>query len=600
MASFLDKMKINTATDSRVKLDLGSQHISTANFMQYNVAWSKELVPGEKISVNMETFVRMNPLPVPTFGRGNINTRAFFVPFRTIFPAWTDFITDTRHNFNIAGVALGQSQLVTSVPTVANNTLVSLFTTTTGDYALSFKVDTAALADFVLPGDGNRYKFNTKGRQFYKQLLSLGYNINWTTTDNTKYSALPLIALAKVYIDWYWPSQYASDTRYANVDAICNYNSITSASSQYNFALTTAHLQNILSVISEGVCYDSDYFVSAWDNPVNPTDGAYSNVTLTDITTYNGGQGANYMPTISADSTSYTGGTPTISANGTGDSKLISQYAVTALKSLTDYMKRHQLVGARALDRYLARFGYNLPAEKLNRSIYLGSKHQPLQFGDIMSTASTDTAPLGGFAGKGISYGDGSFEFETEEYGIMIIISSIIPRTGYYQGVDRNVLHIGKLDYYTPEFDNLGTQPITQSELFLPMDASSVTNPQNLQTGIFGFTPRYAEYKTGKDRLTGDFRVNSADTTLDAWHMLREVEYEGSETPAHNVGFVRGKDALQYSRIFYNADTEVDQMYVIYNFDVTSSSPMKSMFDTYEFEDKGKAVIEDVNGVKMN
>ena len=45
MASFLDKLKIKTAVDNHVGLDLSCQHISTANFMQMNVAWAKELVP---------------------------------------------------------------------------------------------------------------------------------------------------------------------------------------------------------------------------------------------------------------------------------------------------------------------------------------------------------------------------------------------------------------------------------------------------------------------------------------------------------------------------------------------------------------------------
>ena len=43
-----------------------------------------------------------------------------------------------------------------------------------------------------------------------------------------------------------------------------------------------------------------------------------------------------------------------------------------------------------------------------------------------------------------------------------------------------------------------------------------------------------------------------------------------------------------------------DKFNVIYNFNVVSYSPMKSLFDTYEFEDKGQRVTEDVNGVKMN
>lgn len=580
MASFLDKLKIKTATDEHVKLDLSSQHISTANFMQLNVAWAKELVPREKINVFMETFTRLDPLPVPTYGRGNINNRAFFVPFRTIFPAWNDFITDTRHDFNVAGSTSGVSKLVTKVPTVSNYTLLS--------YLMSSGIgvtSTASSYDFAT-ADQKYIKLTAKGRQIMKQLQSLGYTIIPDASISTEYSALPLLALAKVYCDWYFPSAYTQDTVYSTVNGLFTYNSISSVNSSYSFSLTTEHLKAIFNLIANGVNYDSDYFVSAWDNPVNPNDGAFSN----DIR-------VNGLTGDSDSDVTSNSDEPSVNVNGT-----FSQYTLNALRALTDYMKRHQLVGSRALDRYLARFGVNLPAEKLNRSIYIGSQKQGLQFGDVMATAEGGDVNLGDYAGKGVSYGDGNFSFDTDEYGIMIIISSIVPTTGYYQGLDRSLKHISKLDFYTPEFDNLGTQPIMKQELYTPINAYTMQGDiSKLTTGVFGFTPRYSEYKVGKDRLTGDFRCHSMNTSLTPWHLMREVNYETVDSIVHDVNFVRSEDKGQYSRIFYSNDADVsDKFKMIYNFNVTSHSPMKSMFDTYEFESHGKSVTEDVNGVKMN
>ena len=581
MASFLDKLKIKTATDEHVKLDLSSQHISTANFMQYNVAWAKELVPKEKVNVFMETFTRLEPLPVPTYGRGNINNRAFFVPFRTIFPAWNDFITDTRHDFNVAGSTSGVSKLVTKVPTVTNYVLLSFLISTDNATVVSStnKYD-------IVTSDQKHIRFNARGRQILKQLQSLGYNIIYDPTVDTEYSALPILALAKVYCDWYYPSAYTQDTVYSTVNGLFTYNSIQTINSSYSFNLSQEHLKAIFNLIANGVNYDSDYFVSAWDNPVNPNDGGFStDITISSLTT---DSNANVKSNEKE---------PSAQLNGK-----LSQYTLNALRSLTDYMKRHQLVGARAMDRYLARFGVNLPAEKLNRSIYIGSQKQGLQFGDVMSTADTETSSLGNYAGKGVSYGDGNFSFDTDEYGMMIIISSIVPTVGYYQGLDRSLKHISKLDYFTPEFDNLGTQPIMKQELYTPVNAYTMMGDMStLSTGVFGFTPRYSEYKVGKDRLTGDFRCPAVDTSLDSWHLMREVNYGSVDNVVHDVDFVRSSDKGQYSRIFYNTDANVsDKFKVIYNFNVTSHSPMKSMFDTYDFESHGKDVVEDVNGVKMN
>ena len=98
MSNFLDKVKLPIAVAHNTPLDLSCDHITTANFMQYNVAYRKELVPGEHIEIDVETFTRMEPLVVPTFGRCNIYNRAFFVPFRSVMRSWNNFITDTPYN----------------------------------------------------------------------------------------------------------------------------------------------------------------------------------------------------------------------------------------------------------------------------------------------------------------------------------------------------------------------------------------------------------------------------------------------------------------------------------------------------------------------
>ena len=279
----------------------------------------------------------------------------------------------------------------------------------------------------------------------------------------------------------------------------------------------------------------------------------------------------------------------------------ITQFTVDVLKSLTDYMKRHQIVGARALDRYLSRFGIQLSAEKLNRSIYIGSTAEDIQFGDVMSTSNTDTGRVGDYAGKGLGYGTSDFECDTDEYGIFLVISSIIPRTGYFQGVNRNVMHVTRTDFWTPEFDNLGTQAISKHEVFVPYDTTVDGYTATSYNELFGFTPRYAEYKVGRDILSGDFRCGSINNGAESWHTMRVLDYENYEDVVHSRDFVSGTDADQYSRIFYNVDADSsDKFNVIYHFNVTSLAPMKPLFDTYDFEDKGKDVIMDVNGVKMN
>lgn len=649
MASFNDKMKVNSAIDSRVKLDLGCQHVTTADWMQFGVAYNKELVPTEKIDVRMETFFRMMPLVRPTFGRANVNNRAFFVPYRTVFPGWNDFITDASHVPYNNTQAISQAQgVISKVPTFTNDTFLQAVTMTvlqqSGQFfyraATAGESQTGAV-DFSLGYSGQTvptyaqvgdYVWTATGRQMMKIMQSLGYNFSFDMSNTQEYSALPLLAVARIYVDWYFPSHYLNSSLYADVMAILKYDGQTSQ------VLNAAQLNALLGLINF-VNYDSDYFVSAWENPTGPNGGNYSTFTILDTSRDNTSPGTvtNIQGLVTNSSNAITGanntyGTPVFTRPGTNSYAGLTQYIVDALKKLTDYMKRHQLVGARALDRYLARFGVELKHENEDRSYYLGGQKVPVQIGDVTSQSDTydsgnnadgevnSGAGLGDFAGKGIGYGDGHWTYETNEYGQFVIISTIIPATGYFQGVDRNVLHIQKLDFFTPEFDSLGSQAVSAAELYLPTDGdqfanAGYTDAQQFQQ-IWGYAPRYAEYKVGHDRLTGDFRYNSKNTGEESWHMFRDIDafmsnnaWTGPQDFKVGLSFVRSLDRSQYDRIFQGAVEEdginvanitQDMFKMIYNFEVASWSPMKSLYDNYEFEDKGKKVIEDVNGVKLN
>ena len=619
MASFLDKFQIKTAAPAKQKFDLSCQHITTADFMQLSPVYIKEMVPNEKISINQQSFSRTARLSVPTFGRCNMHNKAFFVPFRTIFRGWNDFITDTVH---VAGN--DTAALQAQVPKIASDTIITgIFKTDSGSIVGTGRYGNIELTTYTattvydikyVENDGKVYgiNLNDKGRQLVKILQSLGYAFvpkHSQETDNIWFSALPLLAFAKVYCDWYYPSQYYDSAERVNMEKIFNRDYST------DVVIGSADVDVLFGAILR-VNYDSDYFVSAFESPVGPSNGASSSVEIRDITvdsgdnplsvqTYGSGNYSLYDSTPGANITIRNGN----NINSVKDAATITQYALDSLKALTDYMKRHQLVGARALDRYMARFGINLKSDKLNRSIYIGSQSIPLQIGDVMSQSSTDGAGLGDYAGKALAFGASNFDYETDEFGYIIIMNSIVPTVGYYQGVDRNVMHMSRLDFYTPEFDQLGNQAISSAELYVnQMDGTATSNSvqDTVYDHVFGFTPRYAEYKIGRDRMSGDFRLptkNVAGDTSNSWHLMREFDessFQGVDSITVSSDFVKGEDAAQYNRIFGNTNASADHFYVVHNFDIASWAPMKRLYDTYEFDSDGKDVIMDVNGVKVN
>lgn len=667
MASFLDKFKIKTAIEKNTTLDLSCQHITTADWMELAPVYIKEMVPGESIEVRQSTFTRMAPLAVPTLGRGIIHNRAFFVPMRTIFSRWDEFITQSKSG--VANNSSGNSTAVSlnSVPTISNSNLVHMFL---GNPSNSYNIavdDTGnrntifvtalpvnptaeqlANADIIasiIPAGATQtssivelgYNFTPFGRQVMKILQSLGYNIIWSSTYSgqlpsdslvdyfvrTSYSALPLFAFFKLFIDWYWPAQYVGDASYNFVDSILKYNGYSSGSAQ-GTSLTIATLYNLFTFNNEytnrfTVNYDSSYLASAFDNPVGPnqtSSNQLSNVIVDqtllkerDTEDLNSQVNNMTMENTPVAVPSYTDG-----AVGP-----ISQYLLDALKKMTDYMQRHNLVGVRALDRFYARFGISLSSEKLNRSNYIGAQNIPLQFGDVMSNADTvdSTAgtgsALGSYAGKGLGYGEQSYSYKSDDYGFFVVCSSITPVADTYDGLDRMVLHRSPLDFWTPEYDQLGNQAISKMEVYIPMNdkdfadgtPSTDYNNQELAEGIFGWTPRYSEYKVGRDKVTGDFRYKSLSNvgeTTRAWYLNRSLDglFRDSYNINHSKFFVNGQDASQYNRIFAVESDVNDKFYMIHNFNVISNSPMHSLYDSYEFDSNGKTVVADVNGVKVN
>lgn len=610
--AYPNKINVTVASSKRSKHDLSSQHITTSNFMEIGVAKYMELVPGQTVDISHTIFSRLEPMPVPTFGRAYIRSKAFFVPYRTVMPAWNDFITDSPHTTGYMGQNM--NQIISSVHRLPNVAIYDFFLQDT----MSDVCYEQQKLDFrILLSDGQyaSYVFTPKGRRAYKILTQLGYRpvFSHPTYFNDIYSALPLLSLVKVFIDWLYPGAYTQLEGYTALQALCQYDS------NVPLTLTTAHLNLIFDML-DNIPYDNDFFTSAFDKPNGTPFGTSSNFNIPDINQasaqnefsrkvqYNGSSvfennGSENAPVLTGDPYNTNNGTPL---------NAISQFALDALKALTDYIKRHQLVGSRALDRYMARFGIQLPSEKMNRCQYLQSYAQDVEFGDVTSTADTDGANLGSYAGKGASAGNGNFKFQSNEYGMLLILTYIVPKISYYQGYDRTVKHLTKLDFFTPEFDNLSTQAISIGEV--------VTSPntQKYFTGrtpeefsfnneVFGFAPRYAEYKISRDNITGDYAIGSRNVGKDAWTLARDLTYlldkdGGIENVRHSLSFILPEDREQFNRIFYTSGELSDKFNIIHIFDITSSFPGKSLYDTYDFEneDESRKVSTQLNGNYAN
>lgn len=160
-------------------------------------------------------------------------------------------------------------------------------------------------------------------------------------------------------------------------------------------------------------------------------------------------------------------------------------------------------------------------------------------------------------AGHGVSVGNGHLgNYYCEEHGYIIGIVSVIPKSGYSQGIPRMYLKKEPTDFYWPSFANLGEQAVQKQEVY-------GYNGGTFPTDTFGYMPRYSEYKHILPRIAGDFR-----TTLDFWHLNRIF----GTGPELNQDFIE-VDPEECERIFAVQDG-TDNLYMHIVNKVKANRPM--------------------------
>ena len=190
------------------------------------------------------------------------------------------------------------------------------------------------------------------------------------------------------------------------------------------------------------------------------------------------------------------------------------------------FLENNATGGYRYVEQLLHRWGIKSSDARLQRAEYLGGGRQPIVFSEVLNTSATATQPQGEMAGHGISVGLANrMSKRFEEHGQLLGIMSIVPKTGYYQGIPKKFLRNDKFDYYSPEFANLGEQEVTSQELYFNSGGASSSHTQ-----VFGYQQRWAEYKYCQGaQVHGEYR-----DSLDFWHMDREF----TSRPALNPAFV--------------------------------------------------------------
>lgn len=171
---------------------------------------------------------------------------------------------------------------------------------------------------------------------------------------------------------------------------------------------------------------------------------------------------------------------------------------------------------------------------------YLGGGRYHVNINQIVQTSGQQTnndTPIGETGAMSVTpINESSFTKSFEEHGFVIGVCCVRHNRSYQQGLERFWSRIDRLDYYVPQFANIGEQPVKKKEIMLTGDATDEET--------FGYQEAWADYRMKPNRVSGLMRSN-ATGSLDFWHyadnysnvptLSQEWMNEGKEEIARTV-----------------------------------------------------------------
>lgn len=220
----------------------------------------------------------------------------------------------------------------------------------------------------------------------------------------------------------------------------------------------------------------------------------------------------------------YADGTPSINDIGryAADLTNIETATINQLRqafAVQHYFEALARGGSRYREQVRALFGVSISDKTVQVPEYLGGGRYHVNINQIVQTsgqqAENDT-PIGETGAMSITpINESSFTKSFEEHGFIIGVMCVRHDHSYQQGLERFWSRTDRLDYYFPQFANLGEQPVKKKEIMVTGTSED--------DETFGYQEAWADYRMKPNRVSGKMRSN-AEGTLDFWHYADNYE----------------------------------------------------------------------------
>lgn len=568
---------IKSAVGKLSQHNLSHDFLLSHDFGQLLPCLCLPLLPRDKMRINVRAFSRVSPMIFPTYGYCNLVTNFHTVQYSQLWRDFDSFVTGLR--------AVGNS--VIHFPVISSSALNELFYRDILYYEGDADSENHELT--IVDGDTTKYAFfSLTGRYVRKLLHCLGYPVPTTiystssfpTTQLRYYSALPFVALLKIYYDFYASRQFATNSAIkellnriysGNVVNGTDYIGVTGPNGA-NFG----SIQHLYSYISQlRVLFPSDFFTSAQSYP-NLVGGDSPVLIPNGISSSDPFYQEEYL-TQSEQSNFYTS---SVVSNLVKQSNPMHRL----LDNFENLIRRYNLVGSREIDRIRASFGIRPSVQRNQYSTFVGGFNTELNIQDVTSTSAEPTVDnyLGSYAGKGIMADQSSFELSSDDFGICLGLSFLKVNPIYMSGLSREVLKTRFTSFYNPDFDHGYAQAIAFGEL--TSQSSSIPDLER----IFGYQNAYDEYRHCISRAVGDFM----DTDLLPFSFARDkvgsvaqtnnVIYQDSVFDSNVTSSPSSQDIYnEFQRIFVDGSGR-DHFYLYYGFNIDSLRPVRTSSESFD------------------
>lgn len=461
----------------------------------------QEMVPGDTFKLGNEVVINLQPMNAPAYINLNWYCYAFFVPYRVLWDKWEEFITKGQDgDTTIELPKFERNQYITD-SAFRYNTLWDYF---------GFPVGVVP-SGLSAPLDFPWRAYNLIWNEYFRD-ENLQDPVGADPADKT----------------------VAFNTDVLNVNWGKDYFTGALPFAQRGTASALPITTDVSNLVSQG----------SFESQLSVLDGSYLYQLYGQNDTFPGVSGGSFKDAVikgdeDMPSDFFDVARP-LRVDGSVTSKTLPNQTVTSTSADVEDLRmmfaiqRWQEINARGGVRYTeflrAQYGTSPRDERLQRPEFIGGCKSPIIVQNVLQQSNADNAAVSQKTLVGTKYGQGMTAdvnnlgtYYASEFGVMMIVAFLRPKTSYMQGINRQWLKNNTFDFFNPLFTSLGEQEVFNEEIFAKSGDSDPLKDKNSNRSIWGYEARYNEMRYNADLVTGKMRPNKQTgvASFDYWHLGR-------------------------------------------------------------------------------